>query len=216
MQPKYPPNTLHPIPARSGVAVPLTSGQKIKVINTHGTQVIDFFAFASSSPHDIEKMDFTHLLSMSHARASMCRISPIVGDVLTTNHREGMFEVVEDTSSGVHDTLIAACDIFRYRELEAKSRGVKVEDVEEGYYHDSCADNVVKGLIGDMGFEAEDLPSGWVTPQPLNLFMNIPVHEKGDGAGVRVEDSRSAGAELSFERPVCKVGGYVRLRALMG
>jgi uncharacterized protein len=216
MAPKYSPNNTYPIPARSGVAVPLSRGQTIKVINTHGTQVIDFFAFASSSPSDVEKLDFAHLLSMSHARASTCRVSPVVGDVLTTNHREGMFEVMEDTTSGVHDTFIAACDIYRYRELEAQKRGVKTAEVEEAYYHDSCSDNLVKGLINDLGMDAEDLPLGFVTPQPLNLFMNIPVHPKGEGAKVRVQDSPSAGAELSFERPVCEEGQFVRLKAMMG
>ena len=134
-----------------------------------------------------------------------------------------MFEVLSDSSGGVHDTLIAACDLYRYRELSGE------EGREEGYYHESCADNLIKGLIRDLGLEAEDVPGGWVTPQPLNLFMNIPVHpkevsakapvesgvrEKGKAVGFEV--SPSAGADLSFERPVSTKGSGIRLKALRG
>ena len=31
------------IPARRGVAVHVSKGQKVKIINTHGTQVVDFW-----------------------------------------------------------------------------------------------------------------------------------------------------------------------------
>ena len=111
----------------------------------------------------------------------------------------------------MHDTLIAACDLHRYRELAEKPEGEFPE-----YYHDSCADNLIKGLIQDLALESEDVPLGFVTPQPLNLFMNIPVHPKREGAKVEVEVSPSAGAELSFERPVSGKGSGVKLRALRG
>lgn len=45
-----------------------------------------------------------------------------------------MLTVVEDTSGGVHDTLVAACDRWRYEELGAEG------------YHENCADNLVEGL----------------------------------------------------------------------
>jgi Uncharacterized conserved protein len=35
------------IPARRGVAVHVCKGQKVKIINTHGNQVVDFWAFNS-------------------------------------------------------------------------------------------------------------------------------------------------------------------------
>ena len=44
-----------------------------------------------------------------------------------------MLTITDDTC-GVHDTLIAACDSYRYLELGA----------EEG--HRNCADNLVEGL----------------------------------------------------------------------
>ena len=52
---------------------------------------------------------------------------------------------IRDDTSGVHDTLIAACDSYRYLELGA----------EEG--HRNCADNLVEGLraIGKPQFCSE-------------------------------------------------------------
>src|SRR6266446_5482766 len=92
------------IPARQGKATRLRKGQKIKVINTRGQQVID------------------------------------------------------DTSGGIHDTLIAACDRYRYELL--------------GYpgYHANCTDNLAAGLDA-IGLRPPE------TPSPLNLFMNIPVRD---------------------------------------
>jgi uncharacterized protein YcgI (DUF1989 family) len=57
-----------------------------------------------------------------------------VGDGLYDNERRKMLTIVEDTTEGVHDTLIAACDTARYRELGG----------EEG--HRNCANNLVEGL----------------------------------------------------------------------
>ncbi len=45
-----------------------------------------------------------------------------------------MLTIVEDTTEGVHDTLIAACDKERYVELGG----------EEGHRH--CAGNLIEGL----------------------------------------------------------------------
>lgn len=49
-----------------------------------------------------------------------------------------MLVVVEDTTEGVHDTMIAACDKERYEELGGGSE------------HRNCADNLVEGL-GALG-----------------------------------------------------------------
>ncbi len=164
--------------------------------------------------------------------------------MLTTTKREPILRLDRDDSEGVHDTLIAACDEFRYRELTAAENGGVVP---EGYWHKSCADNVVDGLVRDLGLNVDGaggwdekekllgiaaVPLGWTTPQPLNLWMNIPVHpKKASSAGPAASSERkeeeegvccpasvspSAGADLSFERPVSKKGSSVTMRALRG
>jgi uncharacterized protein YcgI (DUF1989 family) len=116
------------IPARHGLGLKLLAGQTLKIVNTHGTQVIDTWAFTLSPSGEIQAQ-----MSMQHTRASLQRTIPIVRDSLYSNERKKMLTILEDTC-GVHDTLIAACDRYRYLELGA----------EEG--HRNCADNLVEGL----------------------------------------------------------------------
>jgi uncharacterized protein len=136
------------IPARKGKATRLRRGQKIKVINTKGQQVVDTWAFNAS--------DVKEFMSMEHTRVAMGGIIPKIGDALVTNKRRPILTLVEDTSGGIHDTLFAACDRYRYELLGCKE------------FHDNCTDNLVDGLR-DIGVTPPE------TPAPLNLFMNIPV-----------------------------------------
>jgi uncharacterized protein YcgI (DUF1989 family) len=140
------------IPARKGVAVRLAKGESIEVINTHGSQVIDTWAFNAD--------DTTEFMSMEHSRGWMLRLNPKTGDTLVTNRRRPILSLVEDTSGGVHDTLIAACDRFRYQMLGCKG------------YHDNCTDNLAAAMA-ELGIGVPE------TPSPLNLFMNIPVRDEG-------------------------------------
>jgi uncharacterized protein YcgI (DUF1989 family) len=95
-------------------------------------------------------------MSMEHSRVSIGRIIPKIGSVLVTNKRRPILTIVEDTSGGIHDTLIAACDRYRYEGLDCTG------------YHDNCTDNLAAGLA-ELGLTPPEVPS------PLNLFMNIPV-----------------------------------------
>lgn len=144
--------TVHQIPARKGRAAKLAKGQCIKIINTHGHQVVDTWAFADP--------DMTEFLSMEHMRAKIERIFPRPGDALFSNRRRPIVTFVEDTSPGIHDTLIAACDIHRYVGLGCTE------------YHDNCQDNLMAGMA-DIGLTPPEVPS------PLNLWMNIPVNLEG-------------------------------------
>lgn len=141
------------IPARRGVAAHIARGQTLTVVNTHGSQVVDFWAFNAA--------DLGECMSMEHTRASIEKIIPAVGDTLLTNRRRPVLTVTADTSPGVHDTLIAACDIQRYQLLGCTG------------HHDNCTDNL-KSALEALGLARV------VQPCPFNLFMNIPV--KGDGA----------------------------------
>lgn len=136
------------VPARQGRAVRLATGQRITVVNTYGTQVCDFWAFNATN--------LSEFLSWEHARGGINRVVPRVGDALFSNRRRPIMSVMEDTSPGIHDTLIAACDLFRYVNLG-------VDD-----YHDNCSDNLRMALraIGERAPEV---------PQPFNIWMNIPV-----------------------------------------
>ena len=140
------------IPARGGRALRLGAGESLKLINTHGTQVVDTWAFNAA--------DMGECMSMEHSRASIGHIIPRPGDSMVTGKRRPILTLVEDTSPGIHDTLIAACDRHRYVLLGA------------GDDHDNCEDNLHNALA-DLGIEAPKTPSPW------NMWMNIPVGEGG-------------------------------------
>ena len=142
------------IPARKGKAARVRKGQRVKVINTRGEQVVDTWAFNAA--------DLKEFMSMEHTRAGILRLIPKIGDALLTNHRRPILTVLEDTSGGIHDTLMAACDRYRYEGLGVKG------------HHDNCTDNLAAGMKA-LGLENPE------TPSPLNLFMNIPV-QGGDYA----------------------------------
>ena len=56
-------------------------------------------------------------MSNEHTRAHSLHLCPRPGDSCVTNQRRPILTLVEDTSGGVHDTLIAACDRYRYAVL---------------------------------------------------------------------------------------------------
>jgi uncharacterized protein YcgI (DUF1989 family) len=140
------------IPARRGKADFLRRGQSVRVINTHGSQVVDTWAFSHA--------DMSEFMSMEHSHASLSKILPTTGDTMVTNRRRPILGFSEDNSGGIHDTLIAACDRWRYELLGCEG------------YHDNCTDNLAAALT-ELGLSAPE------TPSPLNLFMNIPVAEGG-------------------------------------
>ncbi len=144
--------TLQEVPARRGKAVRVNAGQAIKIINTHGTQVVDFWAFVAGH--------LTEYAGMEHCRATWKRLFPVTGDHLYSNRRRPLMTLEEDTSPGRHDTLMAPCDNERYGLLGCTE------------YHDNCKDNMHAGLA-ELGITVP------FTPDSLNLFMNIPWQQDG-------------------------------------
>lgn len=142
----------HIVAAGHGLALRLTALQELKVINTQGGQVVDTWAFAG---HDLREF-----MSMEHSRVHMGRISPVSGSVLLSNRRRPILTMLADTSGGVHDTLLAACDIYRYRLLGCTD------------YHRNCTDNLAEAL-GSLGLTPPE------TPSPLNLFQNSAIAAGG-------------------------------------
>ena len=137
--------------ACSGTALRLSKGESLKIVNIHGTQVVDFWAF---NAEDLEEW-----MSMPKTRNACRRLTPTEGESFVTTLRRPILTLVEDTSPGVHDTLIPACDAVRYKQL--------------GYEgHANCADNMAHGLR-ELGI---DPPA---PPAVFNIFMNVPVGPTG-------------------------------------
>jgi uncharacterized protein len=141
------------LPARQGQALRIARGQALRIVNTFGHQVVDFWAF--------DARDMGIHLSMEHTRAALSRLTPRAGDRLVDNRREPMLWFELDSSPGVHDTVIAACDPARYAKLGC---------VPE---HASCADNLRRALAR-LNLDARGCPASF------NLWMNIPVRANGE------------------------------------
>lgn len=155
-------SNLQTLPASGGTAFLLQKDQIVKIINTHGRQVVDFWALNPANPAEY--------LSMSHNHAIHRKIRFKAGDTLYSSISQPILSWVEDTSRGDHDTLISACNPLRYEKMGVKG------------WHASCAENyqkAVKGLAAaSISQERKDrLPV--TPPTPLNLFMNVMVNEEG-------------------------------------
>jgi uncharacterized protein YcgI (DUF1989 family) len=133
--------------AGTGVAFGMQQGQRLTIVNTFGSQVVDCWAFKAG--------DSSEFMSMPHCRNAWFRLTPR----LVTNLRNPILTMTEDTSPGVHDTLVPSCDAKRYRQLGFEN-------------HASCTEN----------FEAALRAIG-LDPPPIlpavNLFMNVPVQANG-------------------------------------
>lgn len=140
------------VPAGAGRAVTLRAGQQVSVVDVEGGQVGDVFAYAADDP--------TEHLSASHTRTHTSRLFPHVGEAFVTNRRRPILTLVADTSPGAHDMLIAACDPERYRALGAPN-------------HASCANNL-RTALSQHRLRTD------IIPQPINVFMRIPVGPSGD------------------------------------
>jgi uncharacterized protein YcgI (DUF1989 family) len=137
------------VPAGTGRAVRVAAGDRVRVVDPAGGQVGDVFAFSDTEHH-----------SAPHTRAATSRLFPAIGEHFVTQRRRPILTLVEDTSPGQHDMLIAACDPERYAALGAAG-------------HRSCAENLREALA-DIGHDYAG-----PTPQPINVFMRIPVEPDG-------------------------------------
>lgn len=157
------------VPAKECRIVTVRTGDHVRVVDLEGGQVGDVFAFAAEDPLEFH--------SASHTRTQVSKLFPDVGEPFLTARRRPILSLVADTSPGHHDMLIAACDPERYVALGAGP-------------HASCAGSL-RAAMHEQGFP---LP---VVPQPINVFMNIPVDDRG---GLEWLPARSvAGDAITFE-----------------
>ena len=161
------------VPAREGRGVRVAAGQSFRVIDVEGGQVADTFAFLAD--------DISEYHSAEHTRVHVNRLFPRPGEHFVTNHRRPILLLESDDTPGIHDMLCAACDPERYT-------GLGVTE-----WHASCQENLQRAMA-DLGFERVEVP------QPINLFMNIPVLE---------------GSAIGWEPAPTRAGDSVTMRAEM-
>lgn len=140
------------IPPREGRAVRVPAGGRFRVVDLDGKQVGDLFAFRDG--------DVSEYVSAEHTRPHVDCLFPRVGESFVTNRRRPILVFERDDSPGLHDMLCAACDPARFE-------GLGVEG-----WHASCQENLLEAMAA-LGHPHVEVP------QPINLFMNIPVDSDG-------------------------------------
>lgn len=158
------------LPAGRGKAVRMKAGQRLKLTNPHGTQAVDFWAFV--------ERDIFEFTAMEHFRSVHSTIYATKDTPIVSTQRRPLVSIVEDTSSGKHDTLLCPCNAALYRQLGARG------------HHRSCADNLHEGLA-EIGVT---LP---FTPASVNLFMCVDV--RADGSLDRLLPASRPGSHVVLE-----------------
>ena len=141
------------IPPQSAKAVIVNKGQRFRIVNTEGGQVVDTWMFNSADPHIY--------LSMAHSRTAIYRLFFQPGDTLVDNEFKPIVRFLSDTSAGTHDTLHAACspgsNAFFGRSTD----------------HPNCRDNLIS-VLRDRNIQRPSIPDPW------NLFEETAVDSNGN------------------------------------
>ena len=134
------------------MALEMQRGQRLRVIDIEGEQVVGLVAFA--------RRDIAEWLSNGRSFDYNGTIAMTYGSVLYSNQSNPMFTILEDTV-GRHDFLLAACspEMFKIQ-----------YGYEEG--HPSCLENLAIALA-PYGIEVSMIPT------PFNIFMNVEVRPGG-------------------------------------
>ena len=136
------------IPGGGGKAVRLRAGAAVKLVNTHGSQVVDTWCLSQA--------DLTEHVSVEHTRRMLLRLFPKQGDSLYSNRRNPLLVLEKDSSLCKHDMLLACCDSWLYLHYGCPAG------------HANCHDNCLAALA-ELGIEGHGVPN------PINFWMNIPV-----------------------------------------
>jgi uncharacterized protein YcgI (DUF1989 family) len=160
------------VPAGKGAGLSLAQGRTLEIVNIHGSQVVDFWAFRRDEPSEY--------VSMQHCRSCLEKLHFTRGDALYSNRRRKLLEIVGDTSPGIHDSLLSACDAERYRLLGVSG------------YHANCADNL-RGALEEFGITIADVPAPWnifenVAAEEGRLEIRPPLSKAGDSVSLRALD----------------------------
>ena len=139
------------IPTGGRWSVRLETGDRLRIVDTHGQQAVDFLCFAADAPHD--RYNAANTLKLSRS------IYIGKGTILYSELARPLLRLVED-SCGRHDTLAGCCSA----EINELRYGVKNTP--------SCRANFIAEL-GEWGLGKQDVVAN------VNFFMNVPVEADG-------------------------------------
>ncbi|KAH7073270.1 hypothetical protein FB567DRAFT_196528 [Paraphoma chrysanthemicola] len=141
------------VPAGHGHAFPLPRGTRFRIVDLHGEQVVDLFAWVRDSKSSASALP-DEKMSMAYTRYHVSGVTPTIGEYLYSNADRPVLRVIADTVK-IHDMTFMACFPKLY--------------TDKGLYgHRSCAANVVEAM---QKYGMRDVLE---LPDPFNCFQNTP------------------------------------------
>lgn len=139
------------VKAGHGYSFSVSAGDRFRIVDLHGAQVVDFMAFVRSGSSLTKEK-----LSMAYTRYHLSGVPAAVGEHLYTTLDIPIFRITADTVK-VHDMTFMSCNPSFYRKL--------------GYpaSHRSCSQNIAEAMAA-WGLDEMDIRA----TDPLNLFQNTP------------------------------------------
>jgi len=146
----------HLLPPKSGVALTVAKGQRLRIVDLEGKQVVGMAVFNADNPRE--------KLSTSYSRtrqtpppggAYVARDRVTVGDALMSTLARPMMRIVEETPNpkGVHDIHDRMCNRVMYELFGVPPR-------------DGCLELLAEAME-PWGLLAEDIPDD------MDVFMNV-------------------------------------------
>ena len=155
------------IPPRSGVALRLSKGQRLKIIDVEGEQVSDLVAFNADDTHE--------WISSGRTLDYLGRCLVTKGDAIYSNRSNVLFEILDDTV-GRHDFLLAPCSAEMFKKT-----------YNEPVPHRGCFGNLAAAL------EPYKIGPDQI-PVALNVFMNVAID--GDTGALEVLPPKSKAGDF--------------------
>ena len=172
---------------RSGAAIILKKGQRLKVVDLHGEQVSDLLCF---NQHDVRES-----LSSGRTIDYAETIYLTTGHKFYSNRSNLMFTMVEDTL-GSHDFLLTPCSADTFRIIYGHEQP-----------HRGCFGNLCEALE-PFGIAPDQIPT------TFNVFMNVTVDGSNGKVSVLPPKSK-AGDYIVIEAQMDLIVGLTACSAEM-
>lgn len=137
----------HIVPAATGYAFEVKKGDRFRIVDIHGLQIVDFMAW-------VNEPGLKEHVRMSYTRFRLNGVIPDIGESLLTNLDAPALTVLADTCK-VHDMTFMSC----FPEIYAE-RG------KPG--HRSCTMNITEAMA------PYGITTRLQLPDPFNIFQNSP------------------------------------------
>ncbi|KAJ5790729.1 uncharacterized protein N7518_007740 [Penicillium psychrosexuale] len=137
----------HIVPAAQGYVFEVMKGERFRIVDIHGLQIVDFMAW-------VNEPGLKEHVRMSYTRFRLQGVSPDIGEHLRTNLDAPALTIIADTCK-VHDMTFMPCFPEIYAECGLEG-------------HRSCAMNITEAM------EPYGITSRLELPDPFNIFMNSP------------------------------------------